>query len=78
MQQIAHHIRRGGRFRLVPLIPSLAATLALTLAPVTPVAAAVPAYEVTEIEDLAYGPAVPGNLLDLYLPVCRAPPSCRS
>lgn len=28
----------------------------------------VPEYEVTEIEDLAYGPAVPGNLLDLYLP----------
>jgi acetyl esterase/lipase len=25
-------------------------------------------YEVTEIEDLAYGPAVPGNLLDLYVP----------
>jgi acetyl esterase/lipase len=25
-------------------------------------------YEVTEIEDLAYGPAVPGNWLDLYLP----------
>lgn len=28
----------------------------------------VPEYEVTEIENLAYGPAVPGNLLDLYLP----------
>lgn len=25
-------------------------------------------YEVTEIEDLEYGPATPGNLLDLYLP----------
>jgi acetyl esterase/lipase len=25
-------------------------------------------YDVTKIEDLAYGPAVPGNLLDLYLP----------
>jgi len=30
--------------------------------------AGVPEYEVTEIENLAYGPAVPGNLLDLYLP----------
>lgn len=28
----------------------------------------VPEYEVTEIENLPYGPAVPGNLLDLYLP----------
>jgi acetyl esterase/lipase len=27
-----------------------------------------PEYEVTEIENLAYGPAVPGNSLDLYLP----------
>ncbi len=27
-----------------------------------------PAGEVTEYEDLAYGPAVPGNLLDLYVP----------
>ena len=28
----------------------------------------VPEYEVTEIEDLEYGPYLPGNLLDLYLP----------
>lgn len=28
----------------------------------------VPEYEVTEIENLAYGPYLPGNLLDLYLP----------
>lgn len=27
-----------------------------------------PEYEVTKIADLAYGPARPGNLLDLYLP----------
>ena len=27
-----------------------------------------PVGEVTEYEDLAYGPAVPGNLLDLYIP----------
>lgn len=68
MQQIAHHERREGRFRVVPLVPALAAALALVLTPVTPVAAAAPEYEVTEIEDLAYGPAVPGNLLDLYVP----------
>ena len=28
----------------------------------------VPEYEVTEIENLAYGPYLPGNLLDLHLP----------
>ena len=28
----------------------------------------VPEYEVTEIENLQYGPYLPGNLLDLYLP----------
>ncbi|MDB4444674.1 alpha/beta hydrolase [bacterium] len=28
----------------------------------------VPEYEVTEIENIAYGPYLPGNLLDLYLP----------
>ena len=27
-----------------------------------------PVAEITEYEDLAYGPAVPGNLLDLYVP----------
>lgn len=47
---------------------ALAVVLALTFILVAPVDAARPAYEVTEIEDLAYGPADPGNLLDLYLP----------
>jgi acetyl esterase/lipase len=68
MQQIAHYERREGRFRLVPLVPAVAAALVLTLTPATPAVAAPPAYEVTKVQDLAYGPAVPGNLLDLYLP----------
>jgi len=34
----------------------------------TATSAADPGGEVTEYEDLAYGPAVPGNLLDLYVP----------
>lgn len=34
-------------------------------------AAAPPSGEVRHIEDLAYGPADPGNLLDLYLPAAR-------
>ncbi|MBY5163386.1 alpha/beta hydrolase [Salsipaludibacter albus] len=53
--------------RTTRLVLGLAATLALTLAIVTPTSAA-PVGETTEISDLAYGPAVPGNLLDLYLP----------
>jgi acetyl esterase/lipase len=53
--------------------PSVLACLAVTgvgvvaAAPVDARSNAEP-YEVTEIEDLAYGPAVPGNLLDLYVP----------
>jgi len=54
--------------RHVRLVLALAATLAVTVALVTPVRAAPPTYEVAEIEDLAYGPHLPGNLLDLYLP----------
>ncbi len=61
MQWIAHHQRRRSGVLL-----ALAAALAVTSS--TPVAAAPPVREVTEITDLAYGPAVPGNLLDLYLP----------
>jgi acetyl esterase/lipase len=70
MRQTAHHERRRGRLRPAPLAVALTATLAavLTLAPVAPVAAASPEYDVTKVENLAYGPAVPGNLLDLYLP----------
>ncbi len=47
---------------------ALAGILAMTFFLVTPVDAARSEYEVTEVEDLAYGPAEPGNLLDLYLP----------
>ncbi len=47
---------------------ALAIIAALTFILVAPVDAARPEYEVTEIEDLAYGPADPGNLLDLHLP----------
>lgn len=65
MQQIAHQERQDAVLRVVL---ALTAAFTLILALVTPVDAAPPAYEVTEIEDLAYGPAVPGNLLDLYLP----------
>lgn len=67
MQPIPHHQRREGGLRVVPLALTLTAALALTLTLVPSVHAA-REYEVTEIEDLAYGPAVPGNLLDLYLP----------
>lgn len=47
---------------------ALAVILALTLALAGPVDAARPEYEVAEVENLAYGSADPGNLLDLYLP----------
>ena len=50
---------------------NLLACLAVTgvgLAAAAPVDARSTSYEVTEIEDLVYGPAVPGNLLDLYVP----------
>jgi acetyl esterase/lipase len=48
-----------------PVSPS-ATTSASTTSEAT--SSAEPATEVTEYEDLAYGPAVPGNLLDLYVP----------
>ncbi len=51
-----------------PALASLGLAAALILTLVTTAEAATPDYEVTEVENLAYGPAVPGNLLDLYLP----------
>lgn len=61
MQRITQNRWRTGGLALV-----IVAALAFVL--VTPVDAARPEYEVTEIADLAYGPADPGNLLDLYVP----------
>lgn len=68
MQRIAHAGGREEGLGFVPIVLALAAALVLSITLVTPVAAGPPEYEVTEIEDLAYGPASPGNLLDLYLP----------
>lgn len=58
---------RGQRSRLASRVTAgaLLAFAALTFA--TAAHAAKP-YPVTEIENLAYGPARPGNLLDLYIP----------
>ncbi|MDF1555148.1 MAG: alpha/beta hydrolase [Deferrisomatales bacterium] len=64
MTKFGRHEQPGVGFRPVLLV--LAAALALTL--ITTVEAAPPEYDVTLHMDLAYGPAVPGNLLDLYLP----------
>ncbi len=49
---------------LVLVVMALIAALASVAVP----AQAQPVGEVTEYENLAYGPAVPGNLLDLYVP----------
>jgi acetyl esterase/lipase len=49
-----------------PPVSPPAATAATATSVATPNAE--PVAEVTEYEDLAYGPAVPGNLLDLYVP----------
>ncbi|MCB1945639.1 MAG: alpha/beta hydrolase [Burkholderiaceae bacterium] len=49
--------------RLAGVALSVAGALAFSAT-----AHATPTYEVTKIENLAYGPATPGNLLDLYLP----------
>jgi len=70
MKQIEDHEEQAGRSWLVRLAVALAAALAaaLALTTVTPGASAAPVRGVTEIENLAYGPAVPGNLLDLYVP----------
>lgn len=56
------------RSRTVALVLACATALALS---VGPIATAAPVGGVTEIEDLAYGPASPGNLLDLHLPDVR-------
>lgn len=45
-----------------------AAGLALTVMVTATAEARAQQFEVTEHEDLAYGPATPGNLLDLYVP----------
>ncbi len=56
--------RRVGR----PVATMVTVFVALFGLVVTSGAAASPVGEVTEHEDLAYGPSVPGNLLDLYVP----------
>lgn len=61
---MSHHKRRGPRYALALGVSVLAAT-ALT---VSTAVAAPPTREVVKIENLAYGPATPGNLLDLYVP----------
>lgn len=53
------------RQRVLMLVTmALVAALAVSAVP----AQAAPARHVTEYEDLAYGPDLPGNLLDLYVP----------
>ncbi|SEL65640.1 Acetyl esterase/lipase [Blastococcus sp. DSM 46786] len=64
MNPSARHARKG-----LAAGCGLAAMLALTLA--APAQAAPPQGEPTVISDLAYGPATPGNLLDLHLPAAR-------
>lgn len=61
MEQIVRNRQRTGSVAV-----ALACVLSFWL--VAPVDAARPVHDVIEIEDLAYGPADPGNLLDLYLP----------
>ena len=56
-----------GRLRHVMLITTVIAVLAMLAAMAVP-ADAKPVRDVTEYEDLAYGPHLPGNLLDLYVP----------
>jgi hypothetical protein len=56
----------GIRRALVALVAVIALTLTLTST--TRVEARAKDHPVTEIENLAYGPADPGNLLDLYVP----------
>jgi acetyl esterase/lipase len=59
------------------ITPRLKAALALLAVPAVvlggaaPAPGAAPTGEVTVVRDLAYGPSVPGNLLDLYLPEQR-------
>lgn len=65
MHADTHDRSRQGRRWLAPVVLTIIAALAVAL--VGP-ADARPAYEVTEHEDLAYGPATPGNLLDLHVP----------
>lgn len=69
-----HPVSTQTRLRLPAAAAACAITLAASLAVSVPGQAAGadrPSGEVTEVEDLAYGPAVPGNLLDLHLPERR-------
>ncbi|MGY2076284.1 alpha/beta hydrolase fold domain-containing protein [Blastococcus sp. SYSU DS0828] len=65
MQHTARAPRRQGA---ITAACGLAAASTVALALATPAQAAPPAPEPTVISDLAYGPATPGNLLDLHLP----------
>jgi acetyl esterase/lipase len=58
------HVRRNSP---ALIILALAVLLALVATP-APRADSVATLEVTEYENLAYGPVEPGNLLDLYIP----------
>jgi acetyl esterase/lipase len=73
-----HAVTPQTRLRLPAVVAACAVSLAASLAVPLPGQAAdrdqavrTGASAVTEVEDLAYGPAVPGNLLDLHLPARR-------
>jgi acetyl esterase/lipase len=68
MQHTARHSRRTDRLRVAACGLASASAIALTL---TTPAHAAPQSEPTVISNLAYGPATPGNLLDLHLPDVR-------
>lgn len=67
MQHFAHPQRPAERRRFAVIV-TLVAALALATTAVAPADAAPPVRGVTEFESLAYGPARPGNLLDLHVP----------
>ena len=58
----------SGRPRRLASALALLAAAAVAVGAVAPAAAAPRPLVVTEVEDLAYGPSRPGNLLDLHLP----------
>ena len=64
-------MRPGVRLGLVASAFVVAVGLVFTVAAPVDAGPDSRTVEVMEIEDLAYGPAVPGNLLDLYLPATR-------
>ncbi|MCF6746054.1 alpha/beta hydrolase [Blastococcus sp. KM273128] len=64
MHSTARRARRG-------LAAGCGAAAALSLTLAAPAQAAPPQAEPTVVGDLAYGPATPGNLLDLYIPDAR-------